>query len=89
MGSGFFSFFDSIFGFLGEVFSGRTGEVVEIVLEVGKPIVEALVDEDLPGDVKRDNAINQVASVLEERGTQVAKHAIGLGVELLVAQLKR
>jgi len=86
--NGIGDFFGSIWGFLGDVFSGQTGSMLEIVLEIGEPIVESLMNEDLPNNIKKDNAISQIGEVIKERGSNVADHAINLGIELLVARLK-
>jgi len=90
--NGIGDFFGSIWGFLGDVFSGQTGSMLEIVLEIGEPIVESLMNEDLPNNIKKDNAISQIGEVIKEQslycGSNVADHAINLGVELLVARLK-
>ena len=86
--NGIGDFFGSIWGFLGDVFSGQTGSMLEIVLEIGEPIVESLMNEDLRNNIKKDNAISQIGEVIKERGSNVADHAINLGIELLVARLK-
>jgi len=70
------------------IFKGRTGNIIEKLTPVARDVVGGLMDSDMSGPDKFEEAKKSILAAAVEQGLEAADHAIGLLIEMEVTRAK-